>query len=57
MNKHCQFLFHKECAFIRLENNANQVAFDTKNNVHLISTESYELFSEAPAEGKRKASQ
>ena len=51
MNKHNQFVFHKECAFISIEGN-NQIAFDVKNNVHLITKESYELFSEAPAEKK-----
>ena len=46
MNKHFQFLFQKESAFIEIESNM-QVAFDMKNNVHLITKESYELFSEA----------
>ena len=52
MNKHSQFLFHRECSFIPINENM-QIAFDVKNNVHLISKESYELFSEAPATEKK----
>ena len=48
MNKHFQFLFQKESTFIEIDGNL-QMAFDMKNNVHLISKESYELFSEVPA--------
>ncbi|MCQ2815818.1 MAG: hypothetical protein MJ252_00990 [archaeon] len=51
INKHSQFLFHKECTFLNLEG-GSQIAFDVKNNVHLISKESYELFSEAPNDKK-----
>jgi hypothetical protein len=46
MSKHFQFLFHKESAFIEFENGA-QLIFDMKNNVHLLTSDSYELFSEA----------
>jgi len=46
MSKHFQFLFHKESAFIEFEN-GSQLIFDMKNNVHLITADSYELFSEA----------
>ena len=46
LNKHFQFLFHKESAFIEFDNNT-QLIFDMKNNVHLLSSDSYELFSEA----------
>ena len=45
MSKHFQFLFHKESAFIEFDN--SQLIFDMKNNVHLLSNDSYELFSEA----------
>ena len=48
MNKHFQFLFHKESMFLEVDGNL-QMAFDMKNNVHLISKESYELFSQAPS--------
>jgi len=46
MSKHSQFLFHKESAFIEFDNNA-QFVFDSQNNVHLLTNDSYELFSEA----------
>ena len=46
MSKHFQFLFHKESAFIEFEN-GSQLIFDMKNNVHLLTSDSYELFSEA----------
>ena len=46
MSKHFQFLFHKESAFIEFDNGA-QLIFDMKNNVHLLTSDSYELFSEA----------
>ena len=46
MSKHFQFLFHKESAFIELDN-GSQLIFDMKNNVHLLTSDSYELFSEA----------
>ena len=46
MSKHFQFLFHKESAFIESDNGA-QLIFDMKNNVHLLTSDSYELFSEA----------
>lgn len=46
MSKHFQFLFHKESAFIEFDANT-QIIFDMKNNVHLLSNDSYELFSEA----------
>ena len=46
MSKHSQFLFHKESAFIEFDNGA-QYVFDMQNNVHLLTNDSYELFSEA----------
>ena len=46
MSKHFQFLFHKESAFIEFDN-GTQLIFDMKNNVHLLTSDSYELFSEA----------
>ena len=46
MSKHSQFLFHKESDFIEFEN-GYQYAFDMQNNVHLLTNDSYELFSEA----------
>ena len=46
MSKHFQFLFHKESAFIEFDN-GEQLIFDMKNNVHLLTSDSYELFSEA----------
>jgi hypothetical protein len=46
MSKHSQFLFHKESAFIEFDNGA-QYIFGMQNNVHLLTNDSYELFSEA----------
>ena len=46
MSKHSQFLFHKESAFIEFDN-GGQYVFDSQNNVHLLTNDSYELFSEA----------
>ena len=46
MSKHSQFLFHKESAFIEFDN-GSQYVFDSQNNVHLLTSDSYELFSEA----------
>ena len=46
MSKHSQFLFHKESAFIEFDNGA-QYIFDMQNNIHLLTNDSYELFSEA----------
>ena len=40
-----QFLFYKESGFIEFEPNL-QFGFDWKNNVHLLSPDSYELFTE-----------
>ena len=45
ITKHFQFLFHQESSFIQLDNNA-QFIFDMKNNVHLLTRDSYELLSE-----------
>ena len=45
MDIHEQFLFYKEPGFNEFEPRL-QFAFDLKNNVHLLSTESYELFTE-----------
>ena len=45
LDKHEQFLFYKESGFSEFEPGL-QFAFDWKNNVHLLSKESYELFSE-----------
>ena len=46
MSKHSQFLFHKESAFIEFDN-GSQYVIDSQNNVHLLTSDSYELFSEA----------
>ena len=46
MSKHFQFLFHKESAFVEFDN-GSQLIFDMKNNVHLLTHDSYELFSAA----------
>ena len=46
MSKHSQFLFHKESSFIEFDN-GSQYVFDSQNNVHLLTSDSYELFSEA----------
>lgn len=45
MDIHEQYLFYKEPGFNEFEPRL-QFAFDLKNNVHLLSTESYELFTE-----------
>ena len=45
ITKHTQFLFQKESAFVEIEPGI-QVIYDTKNNVHLLTKESYELFTE-----------
>ena len=45
INKHFQFLFQKESAFVEIEPGI-QIIFDMKNNVHLLTKESYELFTE-----------
>ena len=45
ISKHFQFLFHKETNFIKADNDL-QVVFDMKNNVHVLTNHSYELFSE-----------
>ena len=45
ISKHFQFLFHKESYFKQIDNNL-QVVFDMKNNVHVLTNHSYELFSE-----------
>jgi hypothetical protein len=45
ITKHTQFLFQKESAFVEIEHGI-QVIYDTKNNVHLLTKESYELFTE-----------
>jgi hypothetical protein len=45
MDIHEQYLFYKEPGFNEFEPHL-QFAFDLKNNVHLLSTESYELFTE-----------
>ena len=42
---HEQFLFYKESGFAEFEPGL-QFGYDWKNNVHLLSRESYELFSE-----------
>ena len=49
INKHNKFLFQNESCFYEIKKNNNnivQVLFDNKNNVHLISNDNYELFSE-----------
>ena len=45
ISKHFQFLFHKETNFKQIDENL-QVVFDMKNNVHVLTDHSYELFSE-----------
>ena len=45
INKHCQFLFQKESSFVEIEPDI-QAVYDMKNNVHLLTKESYELFTE-----------
>ena len=44
MNKHFQFLFQQESCFISLDDNS-QIIFDMKNNIHLLTRDSYALFS------------
>ena len=44
MNKHFQFLFQQESCFISLDDNS-QIIFDMKNNIHLLTKDSYALFS------------
>ena len=48
ISKHFQFLFHQESNFIQMdnENNYAQFVYDMKNNVHLLTKDSYELLSE-----------
>ena len=47
ITKHFQFLFHQESSFIQLDiNNSAQFIFDMKNNVHVLTKDSYELLSE-----------
>ena len=47
ITKHFQFLFHQESNFIQLDiNNSAQFIFDMKNNVHVLTKDSYELLSE-----------
>ena len=45
ISKHFQFLFHKEANFKQIDDNL-QVVYDMKNNVHVLTNHSYELFSE-----------
>jgi hypothetical protein len=45
ISTHFQFLFQKESAFVEVENGI-QVVYDMKNNVHLITKNTYELYSE-----------
>ena len=45
LQKHNQFLFHIESTFIDY-NSDIKLIYDSKNNVHLLSKDSYELFSE-----------
>ena len=45
MDKYNQFLFHNETTFIDYNSNIKLI-YDNKNNIHLISKDSYELFSE-----------
>ncbi len=44
INTHYQFLFQSESNFIQIED--AQVIFDMKNNIHLLTKNSYYLFSE-----------
>ena len=43
ISKHCQFLFQKESSFVEIDSGL-QLIYDSKNNVHLLTKESYELF-------------
>ena len=45
INTHFQFLFQKESCFVEIEPGV-QIAYDMKNNVHLITKNTYELYSE-----------
>ena len=45
ISKHFQFLFHQESNFIQIDNSI-QLVFDMKNNVHILTKDSYELLSE-----------
>ena len=45
ITKHCQFLFQKESAFVEIDQGI-QAIYDMKNNVHLLTKESYELFTQ-----------
>ena len=42
ISKHFQFLFHQESNFIQIDNSI-QFLFDMKNNVHILTKDSYEL--------------
>ena len=51
ISKHFQFLFHQESNFIEIDNdnkskNSAQFIFDMKNNIHILTKDSYELLSE-----------
>ena len=46
INKNREFLFGNESAFVEIEPNM-QLLYDSQNNVHLLTRENYELFSEA----------
>ena len=51
ISKHFQFLFHQESNFIQIDdeyksNNSAQFVFDMKNNIHILTKDSYELLSE-----------
>ena len=45
MDKYNQFLFHNETSFIDYNSNI-KIIYDDKNNIHLLSKDSYEIFSE-----------
>ena len=45
ISKYFQFLFYKESVLIKFVNGSHFI-FDTKNNVHLLKNDSYEIFSE-----------
>ncbi len=46
IDKHNKFLFHNESVFVDY-NSYIKLIFDMNNNVHLLTKDSYELFSEA----------
>ena len=46
IDKYNNFLFHNECVFVDYNDNIKLI-FDMNNNVHLLTKDSYELFSEA----------